>query len=70
MFSPSSEIASIPPIPSFFSLDSIRIVFSLATLGINLKFAGICPLPSFITSNTDVIFGAMNASNGVTEVFL
>ena len=67
---PSSEMDITPPIPILFSLFSISIVWSRQTPGISLKLAGNVPLPSVITFKTDVKLEFVNASRGVTDVFL
>ena len=53
-----------------FSLFNISIVWSRQTPGISLKLAGNVPLPSVITFKTDVKLEFVNASRGVTDVFL
>ena len=70
IFLPSSETAITPPIPIFSNLFMMFRARSRPTLGMRRKLAGIVPFPVFITSNTEVIPGATNASRGVTDVFL
>ena len=70
MFSLTSPISSTPTIPTFSSFWIISFAFSMLVPGIILKFAGIVPFPCSATSKTEVMSFAINASNGVIEVFL
>ena len=70
MFSLISPISRTPPIPTFSSFWIISFAFSTLVSGIILKFAGIAPVPCSTTSNTEVMSFAINASNGVIDVFL
>ena len=69
-FSLVSPISKTPPIPTFSSFWMISFAFSTLVPGIILKFAGIVPVPCSATSSTEVMSFAINASNGVIEVFL